>query len=326
MFDEIGECNALVLDGCSILRPKFSIMIPTYNRSELLKRSIFSALRQSCLDDFEVVVVDNCSEKFHFERIYSFVSSLLPANIRLYRNNKNIGMFQNWNMCIYLARSDSITILNDDDLLSPFFCRYFDKILIHNLVILKNKIELLGAAVTSFENDPAPRIELLNIAAFLKGNPANGSLGVIFDKQKAIKIGGYRPECWPTSDYDFLYRYYRKYGGVLVHSIQCAYGWGVNESLSLSVIQQFLFNDYYFRLKIIRCEVNNSALRYILYLLNNLQSYCVAFFHYEYLNADFCASKELRRLGFKFFPLKNRKILFFIKKIIDKCWKLIFTY
>ena len=70
MFDEIAECNALVLDGCSVLRPKFSIMIPTYNRSELLKRSIFSALRQSCLDDFEVVVVLLCQNKYshkHFE-------------------------------------------------------------------------------------------------------------------------------------------------------------------------------------------------------------------------------------------------------------------
>ena len=41
---------------------KASIVITTYNRSELLKRALKSALNQT-YKDYEIIVVDDCSEK-----------------------------------------------------------------------------------------------------------------------------------------------------------------------------------------------------------------------------------------------------------------------
>ena len=41
--------------------PLFSIVIPTYNRSELVQGAVRSVLGQT-FDDFEVVVSDNCSQ------------------------------------------------------------------------------------------------------------------------------------------------------------------------------------------------------------------------------------------------------------------------
>ena len=42
------------------MTPLFSVVIPTYNRSDLLVRAVQSVLAQT-LDDFEVVVSDNQS-------------------------------------------------------------------------------------------------------------------------------------------------------------------------------------------------------------------------------------------------------------------------
>jgi transposase len=51
--------------GCVLMspRPSFSVVIPTFNRANFLRQALFSALRQAELDDFEVLVVDDCSEQ-----------------------------------------------------------------------------------------------------------------------------------------------------------------------------------------------------------------------------------------------------------------------
>lgn len=311
----------LVVDGCGASRPKFSIMIPTYNRCMLLKRAVLSAVNQIGFDEYEVVVVDNCSDSYQFECARLFILSLLPRNIKLFRNKKNLGMFQNWNMCIIIARAEFMTILNDDDLLSPYFCCHLDKTDKYNLVIFKNRIQSIESDCCKFDCDRDADIQILTRGDFMIGNPANGSLGVIFNKNSALDIGGYIEKCWPTSDYDFLYRYYCRFGGAIVNSVQCVYGWGVNESLSIVVIRGFLLNDYNFRSEIIRKFSPNEFIRIISYFINKMQSYAIAISHYEEINKNFNAAIELRRIGIKSIVVKNQKLLSISKKLIYWFWK-----
>jgi glycosyltransferase involved in cell wall biosynthesis len=65
--------------------------------------------------DYELVVVDNASE----DNTPDIVRSLRDSRIRYYRNVKNIGVAQNWNRCIDLARGEYITIFHDDDVMLP---------------------------------------------------------------------------------------------------------------------------------------------------------------------------------------------------------------
>lgn len=64
----------------------------------------------------------------------------------------------------------------------------------YSLVVLKNKIEQIGVSNVAGDHFSAPSGKVcdLTLADFLIANPANGSLGVIFNKQKALEIGGYR--------------------------------------------------------------------------------------------------------------------------------------
>jgi GT2 family glycosyltransferase len=91
-----------------------TIAIPVYNRAELLRHAIESALSQPG-DDLEILVIDNCSTDGSWEIATSFTD----PRLRLVRNETNLGLFGNFNRCLELARGDYIRILGSDDRLAP---------------------------------------------------------------------------------------------------------------------------------------------------------------------------------------------------------------
>ena len=97
---------------------KVTIAIPTYNRSELLKTSLQSALAQD-YSDFQVLVLDNAST----DDTEAVVRSQADSRITYIRNETNIGIFRNWQRTVEVNSSPYLTILSDDDILLPNFIR-----------------------------------------------------------------------------------------------------------------------------------------------------------------------------------------------------------
>jgi len=95
-------------------KQKISICIPTFNRSDLLKKTLLSVANQT-VKPWEVIVVDNYSSD-DTQRVVSEFSE-----IKYFRNNTNLGVADNWNRCIELATGDFITLLHSDDLISPYW-------------------------------------------------------------------------------------------------------------------------------------------------------------------------------------------------------------
>lgn len=93
-----------------------TIAIPTYNRAELLKEAIISSLGQT-FNNFELLILDNNSS----DNTKDVVESFTDNRIRYHRNEQNIGMMNNWNKAVELARGDYLIILGDDDKLYPQF-------------------------------------------------------------------------------------------------------------------------------------------------------------------------------------------------------------
>ena len=91
-----------------------TIGIPTYNRANLLRESIRSALLQS-YGDFRLLICDNASEDDTQEVVRSFEDS----RIEYVRSETNIGMIGNFNRVIDLADTDAVVLLSDDDVLYP---------------------------------------------------------------------------------------------------------------------------------------------------------------------------------------------------------------
>jgi len=88
--------------------PSVSVVITTYNRSELLPRAIESALNAGT--DLEVIVVDDCSTDDTPE-----VCAHIPG-IRYVRLDANRGLANARNVGIAESSSEFIALLDDDDL------------------------------------------------------------------------------------------------------------------------------------------------------------------------------------------------------------------
>ncbi len=98
---------------------KFSIVITTYNRLELLKRAIACSLEQTF--PCEVVVVDDCSQDGTEAYVRELSASLEAAgDLRLvyHRNPENLGHSQSVNAGVQQASGDWIKGLDDDDYLA----------------------------------------------------------------------------------------------------------------------------------------------------------------------------------------------------------------
>ncbi|MFM2343381.1 MAG: hypothetical protein RLZZ592_3034 [Pseudomonadota bacterium] len=98
--------------------PLVSILIPTYNRADLISATIQSALAQT-YPALEVVVVDNASTDNTWKVVQTIAAT--DARVRPFRNAVNVGPVNNWLECARHAQGVYSKILWSDDLLHPNF-------------------------------------------------------------------------------------------------------------------------------------------------------------------------------------------------------------
>lgn len=89
-----------------------SVIIPTYNRRNTLKRAISSVLRQT-YQDIEIIVVDDAST----DDTYSYMVSQYgeAENIIYIRNEENVGQSAARNIGVRYARGKYVAFLDSDD-------------------------------------------------------------------------------------------------------------------------------------------------------------------------------------------------------------------
>ena len=90
--------------------PIVSIIIPTYNRSDLLLRAVNSVLSQS-YTDYELIIVDDYSS----DNTQEVISSFSDTRIISIQRERNGGLSAARNTGIEQARGEYIAFLDDDD-------------------------------------------------------------------------------------------------------------------------------------------------------------------------------------------------------------------
>jgi glycosyltransferase involved in cell wall biosynthesis len=95
-----------------------SILVPVFNRENIIAETLESAIRQS-YENVEIVVVDNAST----DDTWKIIEELSKADgrIRPFRNAKNIGPVRNWRRCVEEAKGFYAKILWSDDLIAHDF-------------------------------------------------------------------------------------------------------------------------------------------------------------------------------------------------------------
>lgn len=93
-----------------------SVIVPTYERPDLLRAALDSALAQT-FDDFVILVGDN-SESDACEQL---VADIADLRIRYHRNRPGLGPQGNWLDLVARADTPLVASLHDDDVWEPEF-------------------------------------------------------------------------------------------------------------------------------------------------------------------------------------------------------------
>mgnify|MGYP000706624870 CR=1 FL=1 len=96
------------------MKPEVSVIIPAYNCSRTIKQTIDSALCQDVIS--EIIVINDCSPENLTECLAEYKSN---PQVRLYKNETNLGVAATRNKGIQLAESEYVAFLDSDDIWRP---------------------------------------------------------------------------------------------------------------------------------------------------------------------------------------------------------------
>lgn len=108
------EANPMTQPASHANAPLVSVVVPTFNRAQLLSETVISILGQT-FQKFEIIIVDNMSE----DGTEAYVRGLDDPRIRYYRNPNNGTIAINRNFGIRQALGKYVAFCDDDDLWLP---------------------------------------------------------------------------------------------------------------------------------------------------------------------------------------------------------------
>src|SRR6266516_320914 len=118
--------------------PKVSVVIPTYNRVDLLRPAIVSVLNQT-FQDFEIIIVDDgCTDSTS-----DLVSAFNDARIKYIRHEINKGGSAARNTGILNSKCEFIAFLDDDD-------EWLPEKLDMQIKVIEESLPRVGGVYTSY--------------------------------------------------------------------------------------------------------------------------------------------------------------------------------
>lgn len=237
--------------------PKVSIIMPVYTHPTYFQIALKSAIEQNYTGNYEIIVVDNNDQGDAPTENQKIVEQFGNPKVLYYRNEKNIGLFGNWNRGIELAHAPYITYCHDDDMLLP-------NALTRLMEIQK---QTGNKAIFSAYNTMDNNNNIIKSNRFTGNKKKWGILtrrdyypytlfdqfisscgfgvGCLFSKQCLIEIGGYDPEFYPSSDYALQAHYTFRFGSV--YNCIPTFNYRIAENESLKAYTLFCDVDKHFR-------------------------------------------------------------------------------
>ena len=158
-------------------KPRVSIVFPSYNGVEFLKKNLDSIKNLKNSDEIEVVIVDNMSRDSSINVIKSYEREI---NIKLIKNNFNEGFAEACNSGVKNSNGEFVFITNQDVIFPPEFFEKLTKIYSK----LKNKHEIVISPALIFENG---KIHYFGAKNHFLGFSYTPETGEMLPKKKIIK-------------------------------------------------------------------------------------------------------------------------------------------
>jgi glycosyltransferase involved in cell wall biosynthesis len=234
--------------------PYFTVVIPTYNRADLLPEAINSVVKQT-FTDFEIIVVDNFSldNTPHVMEAYKE-----NEKIRYFRNDRNMERGYSRNVGFRNGRGAFLTLLDSDDVLYPNCLQdAYDYVQNHpNVKAFHNLHEMIDeAGRPTKSNNPKPITN--QYKQICQGNFLS-CIGVFLAKEvyqkfhfsEDLKMIG-------SEDYEIWFRVLAYYAIGRIDKVNC----GVREHVGRSVYTNMYENLEYQRIKLISLITDNEDLK-----------------------------------------------------------------
>lgn len=200
----------------SAANPLVSVCIPMYNNSATIARCLRSVLDQRGVE-FEIVVVDDDSS----DDCAAIAATMLRPGDRLIRNEPRLGLNQNHNKCLEVARGNLIQFVHGDDWLLPgalaTLSRCFDDPAV-GLAFAPRRVDTgdlswqqrYGNVHTRFRNlrerNQGSSLVLQMVLRGAKDNWIGEPTCVMFRRRLALDAGGFRTDIFQLVDVDFWLR------------------------------------------------------------------------------------------------------------------------
>lgn len=184
----------------------FSIIIPTYNRAELLRRSIKSALDQTFLD-FEVLVCDDAST----DNTESVIREFGDKRLKYLKASANGGNAVARNIGSKNASGQYVTFLDSDDAYHPTFLEKMHVLINENknpgfLWCRVNRISEERTDEVSWPSSWSPESAKDPYAYFLKGLYFGTDFGFTVRRDCFATVGYFDESLRVAVDTDFILR------------------------------------------------------------------------------------------------------------------------
>ena len=96
---------------------KLSFCITTFNRYELTMECVLPLCEDRWVD--QIIIVDDCSDIEIYEKLKEAVKDL--SKVKLYRNEKNLGVYYNKKRSVELATNDFVVVADSDNIYGKDF-------------------------------------------------------------------------------------------------------------------------------------------------------------------------------------------------------------
>ena len=183
--------------------PVFSVIVSTYNRNDLLIKTIHSILGQT-YQHFEIIIVDDGSTDDTKKSVYAhFPVEIKDKKIR-YFYKKHSGVSSARNYGIKHAKNEWIAFVDSDNLLLPDFFRVFAQ----NIIKYGKKYKTFYCDLNTFSGKTKSHefdYKKLTLSNYI-------DLGVfVFKNIVYKKLGGFDENMTRLVDWDLILRYTKKF-------------------------------------------------------------------------------------------------------------------
>lgn len=232
----------------------FSVVIPTYNRADLIMETLDSVFRQT-YRHYEILVVDNCSTDNTESLLKPFVDE---GRIRYFRHDRNYERSRSRNTGMAHAQGDFLTFLDSDDFMydncledaAAYIRRHPEMKFFHNLY------ELVGNRREKIYQFQFPSLTN-QYKALASGNFISCIGGFIHKDIYRVHRFNENPDMIGSEDYEVWFEIMAKYKLGRINKINS----GIREHPERSVNQGVYKNLAYQKNEMLH-KIKNNALLY----------------------------------------------------------------